>query len=164
MTSATETPNKALWDSLVGILEDAAADLAVDERTVTVHRRLMDQAFSQRSFPMVVVVRPRMSDVGPWTYRYDRRELEVDFLLVDGCGVAPGDMDDAHERLDRLWERVHGVLCENGNRHLGVPELHVFYSLGEWEQLQVENSGNNLLVRGWRLTLPTYITRALPEA
>lgn len=158
---AEKTPAKWLHDSLLAILGGSAADLAVDERPVRVQGFLPDQAFTQRSMPCVVVMRPTKTDEGPWGRDYERRVYEATVLIIDGYRPTPGDVDVAMERVELVAEKIKAVLQRAEHRNLGLAFLHVFRSLSEWAETEAEDAGNNLVVKPMQLSVPMVLERGV---
>ncbi|MBI1291199.1 hypothetical protein GC173_08130 [bacterium] len=149
--------------SLAGIVHDElvtlfqAAGLAVAGRSVNVIRELPEEAFSQRALPVLVIERPRVVEVAPWGYDYERRTVRVPIALVDGLRAAPGGADESNERIALLEERVRAAMA--AEPHLRMARLHVFESLCSWDTGEVTVVGNNLLSMACVLTLTATVAK-----
>ena len=149
-----KTPAKHLHEALVSILIDSAGDLMLDGRPVTVFSHLPEQEFTQKALPMVIVERPQLTESGPWGGDREHRVYTVPLAIADGAGARPGAMQEARERIELLLDKLKSVLARPENRNLGLPWLHVFYSLCSWDEQETEWSGNNLAVKAMTLTVP----------
>lgn len=159
MSAAEKTPAKHLHEALVAILLDAAADLSVGGRPVTVFSHLPDQEFTQKALPMLVVERPSLTEESPWGGDYDHHVYTIPLAIADGAGPRPGSVQEAKERIELLLARVKQVLSRPENRNLRLAWLHAFWSLASWDEGETEPAGNNLAVKAVTLTVPLHVRK-----
>jgi hypothetical protein len=144
---------RTIQDGIHGVLEEALESLAVDDRTVTLVKLLPRQRHTNKGMPRVVVERPFIADVGPWSSESGAVVYTVPVGLYDGGGATADKIDEARERLELLWQKVRAALM--ADRHWGLAKYEFFSSFARFLVDEITPAdGANMLLLPVSITVP----------
>lgn len=145
--------------AVLGILEDAAADLRIDARGVKLLGLFPDKVFQQRAFPAIIVERPRETGVEPHSNITDRITYEADVWCLDAYRPTAEGEVAGRERLSLLAEKLDAALW--GEPYLRLEVFAVMPGFWEFGQSGDEptQSGNNIMRLKCRLVVPLIVQK-----
>jgi hypothetical protein len=148
--------NKHVQSLLLTLLDNADANLIIDDRPVTVSAELPDVGFS-KTFPRVVVGKPLTESREFYNASEFRTELSIPLLVLDQYNGTPDGYLAGLENVQLIGDKLVNILDQADN--LGLVSLWAMTQYAQYSFGQIDDFSNDVLVYPITLQVPVICAR-----